>query len=473
MNRLKQFYIGGKWQDVGGDRELMDVVNPATEEVITQLALGTPADVDAAVEAAHEAFPRYANSSKKERIDLLKAILHEYERRREDLAQALSQEMGAPISLAQDLQTGLGASQFKQMISVLETYEFEQPIGVSRVVREPIGVCSLITPWNWPLNQIACKIAPALAAGCCVILKPSEYTALSASIFAEIMDSAGCPEGVFNMLSGRGEVVGPILSSHRLVDMVSITGSTRAGIAVATNAAQTVKRVSQELGGKSPALILRDADLEKSVRSVAMGCLLNSGQSCNAPTRLLVPKELVEKAVSIACEVVRSAVIGNPANPETTVGPVAHKGQFQKVQQLIATGIQEGAKLEIGGEGRPDGFAKGYFVKPIVFSQVTPSMTIFREEIFGPVISIISYDSEEEAVEIANNTIYGLTGYVYSADRNKAISFARQIRAGMVHINGADLDLAAPFGGYKMSGNGREWGKFGLEEFLEIKVILG
>ncbi len=473
MNRLRQFYIRGKWQDAEEDRELMDVVNPATEETIAQLALGTPADVDAAVEAAHKAFSSYGNSSKKERIDLLKGILQEYERRREELSQALSQEMGAPISLAREAQTGMGVFHFKQMISVLETYEFEQPMGVSLIVREPIGVCSLITPWNWPFNQIACKIAPALAAGCCVVLKPSEYTALSASIIAEIMDSAGCPEGVFNMLAGKGEVVGPALSSHRLVDMVSITGSTRAGIAVATNAAQTVKRVSQELGGKSPALVLRDADLDKAVRGVATNCLLNSGQSCSAPTRLLVPKELVGKAVSIACEVARSAVIENPGNPKTTLGPVAHKTQFQKVQQLIASGIQEGAKLEIGGEGRPDGISKGYFVKPTVFSQVRPTMTIFREEIFGPVISIISYDSEEEAVEIANNTVYGLAGYVFSADRDKALSFARRIRAGMVHINGADLDFAAPFGGYKMSGNGREWGKFGLEEFLEVKAIFG
>ncbi|PWU10137.1 MAG: aldehyde dehydrogenase family protein [Verrucomicrobia bacterium] len=472
MKRLRQFYIEGKWQDAG-NREVMDVVNPATDETIDQLALATPADVETAIEAAHKAFASYATSTKKEKIGLLKSILQEYERRREELAQALTQEMGAPISLARKAQTELGVQHFKATLSALETYDFEQPIGNSRILREPIGVCSLITPWNWPLNQITCKIAPALAAGCCVVLKPSEYTPLSASVFAEIMDAAGCPAGVFNMVFGKGEEVGPTLNSHRLVDMVSLTGSTRAGIAVATQAAQTVKRVSQELGGKSPALVLRDADLNKAVRSVASDCFQNSGQSCNAPTRLLIPKELVEKAAAIACEVARGLVIGNPSNPETTLGPLAHKAQFEKVQHLIRVGIQEGAKLEFGGEGRPDGISKGCFVKPTVFSQVKPTMTIAQEEIFGPVVSIISYDSEEEALEIANNTIYGLSGYVFSADRDKALSLARKIRAGMIHINGAALDFAAPFGGYKMSGNGREWGRFGLEEFLEIKSILG
>lgn len=471
-NRLQQFYIGGEWRNAG-KRESMAVVNPSTEETVASLSLADATDVNVAVESAHEAFSTYGCSSREERVRLLKAIFQGYNRRREDLAQAISQEMGAPISLARGPQTQLGVHHLEQIIPVLEAYQFEQPIGGACVLREPIGVCILITPWNWPINQIMCKLVAALAAGCCVVLKPSEFAPLSAALVAEIIHDAGCPEGVFNMLTGKGEVVGAALSSHRLVDMVSITGSTRAGTSVAIHAAQTVKRVSQELGGKSPAVVLRNADLNQAVRKVSSDCFCNSGQSCNAPTRLLVPKDLVEKAAAIACEVARGLVIGNPTNPETTLGPLVNQAQFEKVQRLIATGIQEGAKLEIGGEGRPEGISKGYFAKPTVFSHVKSSMQIAQEEIFGPVVSILPYDSEEEAIEIANDTVYGLSGYVFAAERSQAFAVARKIRAGMVHLNGADLDFAAPFGGYKMSGNGREWGKFGLEEFLEVKTIFG
>jgi aldehyde dehydrogenase (NAD+) len=390
-----------------------------------------------------------------------------------EIAATVSKEMGAPIGLANMAQAPAALGHLANTLNSMKNFKWEEDRGKNRIVHEPIGVCALITPWNWPLNQIAAKVAPAIAAGCTMVLKPTEIAPLNAVLFAEVMDEAGVPPGVFNLVQGDGPGVGVALSSHPDVDMVSFTGSTRAGISVATNAAPTVKRVMQELGGKSANILLDDADFPKAVAAGMGSCVMNSGQSCNAPTRMLVPMKRMDEAAAIAKAAATAAKVGDPSKTDTNVGPVVSKTQWNKIQGLIKKGIEEGAKLECGGEGLPEGFNSGYYVKPTVFSNVTNDMTIAREEIFGPVLSIIGYKDDADAVRIANDTLYGLSGYVTSSDIERARSVARQIRAGNIHVNGAGVDFAAPFGGYKQSGNGREFGEWGLEEFLETKAILG
>ncbi len=469
---LRQFYIDGTWTDPSGTRT-HDVVNPATEQVVATIALGEQADVDRAVAAAKAAWETFSQTTKEERLTLLGRIIESYKARLGDIAVAVSSEMGAPLTLAQRAQAPAGLGHLMATAKALELLEFSEDIGTSRIEYEPIGVCALITPWNWPLNQIAAKVAPAIAAGCTMVLKPSETAPLSALIFAEVMHDAGVPKGVFNLVNGDGPTVGTALSSHPDVDMVSFTGSTRAGIEVARNAAPTVKRVHQELGGKSANIVLDDADLEQVIsRDVGRLCM-NSGQSCNAGTRMLVPIARMEEAAAIAAAAAEKIAVGDPDDPGTAVGPVSSKAQFDKVQAMIQRGIDEGATLVAGGVGRPDGLAVGYFVQPTVFANVTNDMTIAREEIFGPVLSILGYHDEEEAIRIANDTVYGLAGYVSSNDLDRAKRVARRIRSGNVHLNGAGTDSNAIFGGYKQSGNGREFGKHGIMEFLESKALLG
>lgn len=470
-SRLDRFFIDGQWIEAKGDTHL-DVIDPTTEQPIGSVAMATRAEVDAAVLASRKAFPSYAATSRAERLQLLQAIIEIYRRRAEDLADALASELGAPLTLGRCAQVPAGLAHLVEAASILKTYEFDQVVNNTTITREPIGVCAFITPWNWPLNQIACKVAPALAAGCTMILKPSELAPLSATIFAEILQEAQVPAGVFNLMHG-GPKVGQLLSSHPAVDMISFTGSTRAGVAVAKNAADTVKRVQQELGGKSANIILDDADLEAAVRQGIQMCFRNSGQSCNAPTRMLVSRQQYAQAVEIAAQAAEQTVCGDPRSADTVMGPVVSKAQFDKIQDLIAKGLQEGAKLVAGGLQRPAGIDLGYFVRPTVLADVDNSMTVAREEIFGPVLSIIPYDSEEAAIDIANDTVYGLSAYVSSTDIERARRVARQLRAGMVHINGAPTDPAAAFGGYKQSGNGREWGRHGFEEFLEVKSMFG
>jgi len=471
MNHL-QFYIDGAWVDPVQARPL-DVVDPAQETAFTRISLGSPADVDRAVDAARRAFASYGRSSRKDRLALLAAILASYDRHQEELAEAISREMGAPITLAQRAHVAAGRSHFEQIAKVLEHYEFDEPVDGALVTREPIGVSGLITPWNWPINQIACKVAPALAAGCAVVLKPSEVAPVSALVFTQILHDAGVPAGVFNLVNGDGPTVGEAMARHPGIDMMSFTGSTQAGVLVAQAAAGTVKRVTQELGGKSPNIILDDADFEKAIGHGARLCFNNSGQSCNAPTRMLVPAARQAEAAGIARRVAESLVVGSPADPGTTLGPVANRRQFEKIQGYLERGADEGATLVAGGPGRPQGLDRGYYVRPTVFADVSNSMVIGREEIFGPVLSILPYGSEDEAVDIANDTDYGLSAYVTSSSRERALDVARRIRSGMVHINGAPASRAAPFGGMKRSGNGREWGRHGFEEFLEIKAIFG
>ena len=468
---VKQFYIDGKWVEPVGD-ETLAVVNPATEEVIDSIAMGGPDDVDAAVAAAKRAFETFSLTTREERLALIDRVIEVYGTRLDDLARTISQEMGAPMWLAQVAQATAGLGHFMTTREVLANFEFESQLGDNLVVREPVGVCGLITPWNWPVNQIACKVAPALAAGCTMVLKPSEVAPLNAVIFAEIMDEAGVPAGVFNLVNGDGVNVGQPLASHPDVDMMSFTGSTRAGIEVARAAAPTVKRVAQELGGKSANIILDDADFEEVITRDVSGMCTNSGQSCNAPTRMLVPSSRMDEAAKIAADAARTVKVGDPTDESSRIGPVVSATQFGRIQQLIEKGIGEGATLEVGGPGKPEGLETGYYVKPTVFSHVTNDMTIAREEIFGPVLVMIGYEDDDDAVRIANDTQYGLSGYISgSPDRAKAM--ARRIRSGNVHLNGARGDFTAPFGGYKQSGNGREWGEFGLEEFLETKAILG
>jgi aldehyde dehydrogenase (NAD+) len=435
--------------------------------------MGSAKDVDRAVMAARKAFGAFSQTSKEERIALLKRILDAYQARYDDIARAISSEMGAPITLATRAQAAIGVAHLNQMISVLKDYQFEHTDGPTLIAREPIGVCGFITPWNWPINQIVCKVAPAIAAGCTMVLKPSEIAPLNAILFAEVCHEAGVPKGVFNLVNGDGPTVGQAIASHPQVDCVSFTGSTRAGIAVAKAAADTVKRVHQELGGKSANIILRDADLKKAVHDGIQHCFRNSGQSCNAPTRMFVPKELQSQAMAVAKETAESIKVGDPNSKDSVLGPVVSEVQFDKIQGLIQAGIDEGATLVTGGTGRPDGLNRGYYVRPTVFADVKPEMRISREEIFGPVISILPYETEEQVVELANDTVYGLAGYVQSGDLGHARKIASQIRAGQVNLNGAPGDMGAPFGGYKQSGNGREWGKYGFEEFLEIKAVLG
>ena len=472
MSNRQKFYINGEWVEPSTSATL-EVINPATEEPIDSIALGGAADVDQAVAAAKAAFETFSQTSREERVTLLEQIIAAYSARMGDVAQVISQEMGAPLPLANAAQAPAGLGHFMTTLEVLKTFEFEEDIGTSHVVREPAGVCGFITPWNWPINQIACKVAPALAAGCTMVLKPSEVAPFNAILFAEILDEAGVPAGVFNLVNGDGPTVGVALSSHPDVDMMSFTGSTRAGIEVAKNAAPTVKRVAQELGGKSANIILDDADFQAAISRDVFGMCMNSGQSCNAPTRMLVPNARMDEAAAIAKAAAENVKVGAPDAEGTTIGPVVSEVQFNKIQGLIEKGIEEGAKLETGGPGRPDGLNQGYYVRPTVFSHVTNDMTIAREEIFGPVLSLIGYEDDEDAVRIANDTVYGLSGYISSGDPERAKAIARQIRSGNVHLNGAPVDNKAPFGGYKQSGNGREWGSHGFEEFLEVKAIMG
>jgi aldehyde dehydrogenase (NAD+) len=472
MDNSQKFYINGQWVEPSTANRLT-VINPATEESAGTIALGAQADVDAAVAAAKAAFPAFSQTTREERLALLGRITEAYKARMGDIAAAVSSEMGAPTALANRAQAPSGIGHLMATAKALESFEFGEDVGTSRIEYEAIGVCAFITPWNWPLNQIAAKVAPAIAAGCTMVLKPSEVAPLNAVVFAEVMHAAGVPAGVFNLVNGDGPTVGAALSSHPDVDMVSFTGSTRAGIEVARNAAPTVKRVHQELGGKSANVILDDVDLATVVaRDVSRMCV-NSGQSCNAGTRMLVPKARMQEAADAAAAAADKIVAGDPTADGTTIGPVVSEAQFDKIQRLIQAGIDEGATLVAGGTGRPDGIDKGYFVKPTVFANVTNDMTIAREEIFGPVLSIIGYDDEDDAVRIANDTVYGLASYVSSNDVDRARSVARRMRSGNVHLNGAGTDSNALFGGYKQSGNGREFGKHGIMEFLESKAILG
>ncbi|GAA2531246.1 aldehyde dehydrogenase family protein [Mycolicibacterium diernhoferi] len=470
MREYLQFFIDGKWVDPVVPATL-DVDNPRTEQVSGRIALGSAADVDLAVQAAQRAFPSWSATTREDRLAVLGAILAEYQKRMGDLADAVGEEMGAPPGLAGGPQVNLGIGHLAAAIEALKNFEFEADRGSTRVIKEPIGVCGLITPWNWPLNQIAAKVYPALAAGCTMVLKPSEVAPYSGQIFSEIIDAAGVPAGVYNMIFGDGPGVGSAISSHPGVDMVSFTGSTRAGIEVARNAAPTVKRVSQELGGKSPNIVLDDEAFAKGVAAGVTTMMVNSGQSCNAPSRMLVPNSRMDEAIAIAKEIGASVKVGDLSDAKA-IGPVASKVQYDKIQRLIQQGIDAGADLVVGGTGRPDGLDTGYYVKPTVFANVSNDMVIAREEIFGPVLCILGYEDLDEAVEIANDTEYGLAGYVWSADIEKARAVARRIRAGSVAINHA-FDINAPFGGYKTSGNGREWGDFGFHEYLEVKAALG
>jgi aldehyde dehydrogenase (NAD+) len=472
MRENKQFYINGEWVDPTTPNDL-DVYNPATEEVCAQISLGSAADVDKAVAAAKAAFESFSRTTVQERIELLESCVAVYQKYYMEMADAIRQEMGAPQTLAVGAQAYCGQGHLEEAAKILKTFKFEEDLGKHRVFKEAIGVCGLITPWNWPVNQISCKVAPALAVGCTMVLKPSEVAPLSGYLFAQIMHEAGVPAGVFNMVNGDGPGVGTALSTHPDVAMMSFTGSTRAGSLVAQNAAPTVKRVTQELGGKSPNIVLDDADLEAAVTRGVMHMYTNTGQSCNAPSRMLVPAAKLAEAEAVAAKVTESVVVGDPTEEATTMGPVVSKVQFDKIQTLIEKGIEEGAKVVTGGAGRPQGLDKGYFIQPTVFSGVNNEMTIAREEIFGPVLAMIPYETEEEAIRIANDTPYGLAGYVQSGDIDHARSVASKIRAGNVHINGASGGFDVPFGGFKQSGNGREWGSHGFTDYLEIKAVEG
>ncbi|MCK3779279.1 aldehyde dehydrogenase family protein [Ensifer sesbaniae] len=472
MRNYPQFYVDGAWVDPV-DPVTLDVIDPSTEEAFATIALGSAADVDRAVAAARQAFPAFSLTSREERLDLLERVLSAYEKRSADLALAISQEMGAPRRMALNNQVGSGAAHIRTMIETLKTYRFDRLKGSTLITKEAVGVVAMITPWNWPLNQITCKVAPALAAGCTMVLKPSEIAPVSAMIFAEVMHEAGVPAGIFNLVNGDGPTVGEALARHPDVDMVSITGSTRAGVLVAKAAADTVKRVHQELGGKSANIILDDADLKAAVRQGVLDCFDNSGQSCNAPTRMLVPADRMAEALEVARAVAAEPNVGPADRPGVDLGPVVSDVQFAKIQALIRAGIDEGATLVAGGVGRPEGLDRGHFVKPTVFGNVDPDMRIAREEIFGPVLCILGYASEEEAIRIANDTPYGLAAYVQSADLGRARRVARLLRVGNVHINYPDWDTGAPFGGFKQSGNGREYAEFGLDDFLEVKGVIG
>ncbi len=467
-----RFYIGGEWVAPLDGRDF-PVVNPATEQVIGRISLGSAADLDRAARAARAAFPAWAATSLDERRALIGRIIEVFRRRYDDVAAAISDEMGAPLAFAKRSQARLGIGHLATVLEVLADFPFTEDRPGLRLVREPVGVCGFITPWNWPINQIACKVAPALAAGCTMVLKPSEIAPLSATVFAEILHEAGVPAGVFNLVHGDGAGVGQALATHPEIDMVSFTGSTRAGVAVAKAGADTVKRVHQELGGKSPLVILDEAILEAAVRWGVDDCFSNSGQSCNAPTRMLVPARLHDRAAVLARELAEEMVVGDPRDERTQLGPVVSQLQYDRIQRLIGIGIDEGATLLAGGPGRPAGLDGGFYVRPTVFGGVRNDMTIAREEIFGPVLALLPFSDEEEALRIANDTPYGLAAYVFATDPVVARRAAGRIRAGMVHINGAPMALNAPFGGFKQSGNGREWGEFGLADFVELKVILG
>jgi aldehyde dehydrogenase (NAD+) len=468
----RQFYIDGAWVDPVEAKEFQ-VINPATEAVAGTISMGGSKDVERAVAAARRAFDSYSRTTPAERLALMERVLVAYNAHYDEIAQAISTEMGAPITLAKGSQTRIGVGHIQAMIDVLKTFKFEETRGGTRLVQEPVGVCALITPWNWPMNQVAAKVIPALAAGCTMVLKPSEYSPFSAILWAQVMHEAGVPAGVFNLVNGDGLQVGAPLVAHREVDMVSFTGSTRAGTAVAKSAADSVKRVHQELGGKSPNVLLDDADFERAVKASVLHVFQNSGQSCNAPTRMLVPAAKMAEVEAIAKRVAATVIVGDPTVAATAVGPVVSKLQYERVEGYIEKGIAEGATVVTGGMGRPDGLAHGYFVKPTIFSNVNNQMTIAREEIFGPVLCILPYQSEEEAISIANDTPYGLAAYVWSEDNLRARRVGSRIRAGQVSLNGAWGDMQTPFGGFKMSGNGREYGEFGLRDFLEVKAVIG
>lgn len=472
MIECRQFYIDGKWIDPVRAHDLT-ILNPATEEPVATISLGSAADVDKAVAAAKRAFEPYSESTVDQRLAFLRQIIEVYKAKSGEMAENISMEMGAPLSLARKAQVPAGLAHLLEAAKVLEHFEFEELKGSTLMRKEPIGVCGFITPWNWPMNQIACKVAPALAAGCTMVLKPSELAPLSAYLFAQILHEAGLPPGVFNLVNGDGATVGAAIASHPDVSMVSFTGSTRAGVAVAMAAAPTVKRVTQELGGKSANIILDDADLVKAVKEGVQTCFRNTGQSCNAPTRMLVPQSRMAEAALVAKQEADATKVGDPQNAGTNLGPLVSKSQFDRVQRLIKIGIEEGAILVTGGSGRPDGISKGYFAKPTIFADVRNDMTIAREEIFGPVLCILPYKDEDDAVRIANDSPYGLAGFVTSPDIDRARKVAKRIRAGNVHVNNGRVDFGGCFGGYKQSGNGREWGEAGFEEFLELKAIFG
>jgi aldehyde dehydrogenase (NAD+) len=471
-NHHQQFYVDGAWVDPLSPATL-DVINPATELAYTRISLGKAADVARAVAAAKAAFPSFARTDREHRLTILRKVLEIYNTRYDEIAEAVSDEMGAPLKFAREAQAWAGQVHLEATIKALASFEFSYRRGSSRIVREPIGVVGLITPWNWPLNQIVCKVAPAIAAGCTMVLKPSEIAPISGIIFAEIMDQAGVPKGVFNLVNGDGPTVGQSLAGHPDVAMMSFTGSTRAGVLVAKTAADTVKRVSQELGGKSANIILADAEVFDAVTRGAAACFSNTGQSCDAPTRMFVPKERHAQALEVAKSVAASHIVGDPRAPATVLGPVVSRAQFDKIQRLIQSGIEEGATLAAGGMGRPEGLRTGYYVRPTVFGHVRHEMRISREEIFGPVLSILPYESEREAIDKANDSVYGLAAYVSSKDLEHARQVAAELRAGTVNINYPDWDTFAPFGGYKQSGNGREYADWGIMEFIETKGIVG
>jgi aldehyde dehydrogenase (NAD+) len=472
MQELFKFYINGTWVDPQETLRPHDVIDPSTEAVAARIALGSAADVDVAVKAAQAAFAAYSQTSVEERVALLERVIEQYMKRFADIASAISVEMGAPAGLAKSAQAGIGVAHLKTALAVLKNYAFEETRGTTLLRKEPIGVCGFITPWNWPTNQVMCKVAPALATGCTMVLKPSEMAPLSAQILAEVMDAAGVPAGVFNMINGDGPGVGSAIAAHPDIELVSFTGSTRAGIAVAQAAAPTVKRVHQELGGKSPNIILPDADIGKAVTAGVRSVMNNSGQSCNAPTRMLVPKAKMAEVLAAAKAAAEKTTVGAP-DSGAVIGPVVSSAQWNKIQGLIQKGLDEGATLVAGGLGRPEGLDKGYFVKPTVLADVTNEMTVAREEIFGPVLVIIGYDTLDEAVAIANDTPYGLAAYVSGTDTATLHSVANRLRAGQVNLNSAAVDMMAPFGGFKQSGNGREWGDVAFGEFLETKAVLG
>jgi aldehyde dehydrogenase (NAD+) len=477
MPHTTQFFIEGRWVDPISPA-WFELIDPATEQIVGRLALGNAADVERAVVAARAAFPAWAATGLAERIALLRRTVQIYERRYEEFAQAMTAEMGTPISFARSAQAARGPMHLNILIEVLEHFDFEPPLdstrpGGTRLRLEPVGVCGLITPWNWPINQLVVKVGPALAAGCTMVVKPSEYSASSAALFVEVLHEAGLPPGVVNLVQGDGAGVGTAIASHPHIDMVSFTGSTRAGVLVAKAAADSVKRVAQELGGKSANILLDDVDLEDAVSRGVAACFSNAGQSCSIPTRMLVPRPLMSAAAAIAARAAAAYRVGPPTDPSTQLGPLVNRSQFERVQSLICTGIEEGARLVEGGPGRPAGLRAGFFVRPTVFADVTPQMRIAREEIFGPVLSMLGYDDEAQAIEIANGTDYGLAAYVQSRDLARARRVARAMRAGTVHLNYPPVDLRAPFGGYKRSGNGREWGEAGLREYLEIKSMVG
>ena len=470
MKDLRKFYVDGEWVDPIFANDLA-VENPATEELVATISMGAMADVNRAVAAAKHAFPSYSRTSVDERIALLENLLSIYSDRYDEMAVAISIEMGAPISFSTAAQADCGRGHIKAALEALKKFEFERQIGSTRVVKEAIGVCGFITPWNWPINQISCKVAPALATGCTMVLKPSEIAPISGYLFTEMMHQAGFPDGVYNMINGNGPDVGAEIAAHPDIDMVSFTGSTRAGVLVAKAAADTVKRVTQELGGKSPNIIFEDANLEKDVTAGVRRMMNNTGQSCNAPSRMLVQSSVYDQAIKIAKTAVEDIAVDQPTKEGEHLGPLSSRVQFDKVQGLIKKGIEEGANVVAGGPGKPDGLDIGYFVKPTVFSGVSNDMTIAQEEIFGPVLTMISFDTEEQAIEIANDTPYGLAAYFSTASEERAARVASQLRAGMISVNSASQNYTAPFGGYKQSGNGREWGEFGFDDFLEIKGI--